>query len=399
MKSPTELAAKLARQWQQADLREQRLLGGPGVWPLREPIRLPGARDLVERLAQVRAHLQAWREVGAGRVEWQAQSFRALAEPVDMPVAWCLDSADDWVAASGEPAIRAEFERLRALLAAAAVDDRLPLVRQRSLWKERDQHEVLAALRLVDQLQPGCAAGLPLRALPIGALDSKFIERNRALLIALLDRRYDGAASREGLEGFLAAAPEGEHWLLVVPLDDRLLPFRQLRIRASELAERALPGRRLLVVENERCQHQLPALADTVAVLGCGRNLAWLGAVWCGQRELAYWGDLDSWGLLLLAEARQQQPHLQAVLMDRATFKAHARHHAVTEPRPAAEQPPAELSAEETALYLDLLGDVRGRLEQEKLPVEAVHAALAAWHAGRDVPACGSRDGRGAHAS
>lgn len=79
------------------------------------------------------------------------------------------------------------------------------------------------------------------------------------VLSQMLDVLFDDQASELGLEAFLGAEDEGHHWLLVADLDGQLLTFSQLRVRASELQEVALPGQRLLLVENERCLHQLQA--------------------------------------------------------------------------------------------------------------------------------------------
>ena len=64
-------------------------------------------------------------------------------------------------------------------------------------------------------------------------------------------------------------------------------------------------------------------MVDTIAVLGAGLNLGWLAAPWLRGRSVAYWGDLDTWSLHMLASARGHLPHLQALLMDRATFDTH----------------------------------------------------------------------------
>ena len=72
-------------------------------------------------------------------------------------------------------------------------------------------------------------------------------------------------------------------------------------------------------------------MQDTIAVLGAGLNLGWLAAPWLQERSVAYWGDLDTWGLHMLAIGRHHLPHLQALLMDAATFSAH-QHLAVAEP-------------------------------------------------------------------
>jgi hypothetical protein len=185
------------------------------------------------------------------------------------------------------------------------------------------------------------------------------------LLTALLDDRFDGEASRQGLVGFLGALPEDDHWLLIAPLAPGLLPFARQRVRASELQTTPLPAHRILLVENERCLHQLPLpVADTIAVLGAGLNLGWLAAPWLRGRAVAYWGDLDTWGLHMLASARSHLPHLQALLMDRTTFDTH-QHLAVTEPVHASAPACLALQPDEALLDSYLRTLKKGRLEQE----------------------------------
>ena len=71
--------------------------------------------------------------------------------------------------------------------------------------------------------------------------------------------------------------------------------FARQRVPASELQATPLPAAHILLVENERCLHLLPRpLAGTIAILGAGRNLAWLAAPWLQARRVAYWGDIDT---------------------------------------------------------------------------------------------------------
>ena len=138
-----------------------------------------------------------------------------------------------------------------------------------------------------------------------------------------------------------------------------------------------LPASRILLVENERCLHQLPQpLAGTIAILGAGLNLGWLTAPWLQTRDVAYWGDLDTWGLQMLASARGHLPQLHALLMDRATFDAHADR-AVAEPVHAVVSP--GLLPEEAALDAYLRGLPQGRLEQEFLPAPLVAHTITQW--------------------
>lgn len=388
MKSPAHLAQHLARQWQRADWRERHLLHNPHAWPLRLPIGQPGARSFHDGSADLRAHLQQWKAVaepGLGTVEWAQRAYRDGAAPIDVPTHWVLHKPSEALAAiarfGGAEGAQAHAAHQALAAVLVGVDARFHrlLLRRLALWQGTPVEQVIAAARTALQLAPGCAEGKPLRALAVAGNDSKFFERHAALVTALLDERFGGEASRQGLAAFLGACGEDDHWLLVAPLAPGLLPFARQRVRTSELQAAPLPASRILLVENERCLHQLPQpLADTIAILGARLDLGWLAAPWLRERRVAYWGDLDTWGLHMLAVARSHLPHLQALLMDRATFDAHADR-AVAEPVPASEPPPGRLLPQEAALFQHLRALEKGRLEQELLPAPLLAQAVQNW--------------------
>jgi hypothetical protein len=228
------------------------------------------------------------------------------------------------------------------------------------------------------KLEPGSAVGRPLRAISIEGIDTKFFERNSGLITTLLDIRFEGEVRTIGLEAFLGALAEGENWLLVVDLDGALLPFRKQRVRSSELRETALPGKRILIVENEQCQHLLPSAPGTVAVLGAGFDLSWTEAEWLTKKKVAYWGDIDTWGLLYLAKARAKIPEIDALLMSEKVYRQF-ENAAVSEPVIADVVAPVGLTSSERLLYEELLSQRNGRLEQEFLSREEVANAVASW--------------------
>jgi hypothetical protein len=135
------------------------------------------------------------------------------------------------------------------------------------------------------------------------------------------------------------------------------------------------------MVENERSLYQLPPLLGTIAILGAGLNLGWFKAGWIGEKSIAYWGDIDTWGLSMLATARSHQPDLTPLLMDEATFDCCCKENAVAEPVIAGQSVPAGLTQQEAALYLRLCRLENGRLEQEFVPQERVAKVIARWHA------------------
>lgn len=379
MKLPADLAPRWARQWENPDLRAARLLDEPDAWPASLTIGRPTTTEVVETWQETAAAIRTWRELRHGAVRWETATFRATGAPVEIPVAWEIARPVEWIAAAADRRVRAEYEALRTLL-----DDTDPLfhralVRERSLWKSKAIPEVIQAARLALLLEPGAAAGQPLRSLSLAGIDSKFFERHRGLILRLLDLRHDGEPGRQGLETFLDAARGNDHWLLVADLGiEPSLPFPRLRVRATDLASR-LETDSLLVVENENCLHLLPEdLPGVIAILGTGNNLSWLGSPALRATRIAYWGDLDTWGLTLFARARSHAPHLAPVLMTREVFDLHAAC-AVPEAAPASGDPPPGLTPEEADLYRHLLSLERGRLEQEFLSAPHVHRTIRAW--------------------
>lgn len=379
MKSPTDIGRNLARQWQRSSVRLERLLN-PGSWPQSLNIGKPSARLFTDNIQAVLRHVENWRSVNVGKVDWEPVSYRAGLAPISLPMRWHLRSPSEWIAASDDPRGSQEYAQLEYLVEQVDSAFHTLLVAQRSLWLTRTPEEVVATAQLATQLAPGCAQGRPLRLLAEHGVDTKFFERNATLLTKLLDERFEGAASEQGLTTFLDAFEESSHWVLVVPLQPGLLPFKRLRLTTSELAETPLPGSRLLVVENEQCVHLLPeTLPDTLAVLGAGLDLHWLASAHLAGKQIGYWGDMDTWGLLMLARARLHQPAVEALLMEQELFEQHSQGNTVVEPAKALESAPPGLLADEADFYRYLLVQERGRLEQEYLPKAQVELAIRKW--------------------
>lgn len=384
MKSPVELKSRLRLQWDNANTRESRLLQPDEAWPLVLLIGKPKPRDLQDDLDAVKRHVESWRSVGIGKVTWEPVQYRATADPVELPTQWIIRRPTEWIAAVADRSVGDEFDYLSDLVANCDASFHSLLVRRRSLWRDRSREEVCQAARLTIALEPGIADGQPLRTLSLAGIDTKFFERNARLVTSLLDVRFDGEVSKIGLDIFLGAFVEGSHWLLVVDLDGDLLPFAKQRVASSDLEQVCLPGNRVLIVENESCQHQLPPLSETIAILGAGFDLGWTKNSNFDSKSVAYWGDIDTWGLQFLGTARQNIPNLSALLMNSGIFDLHCDM-AVPEPVVAGTQCPPGLNDDEVLLYERLINEPRGRLEQEFLPASIVNNALTDWARGKSA--------------
>ncbi|MCD0459996.1 DUF3322 domain-containing protein [Roseiconus lacunae] len=378
MKSPNELRKILRKQWDDANHREQRLIGLHDAWPIALSIGPPPPAFLTSQLHLVKQHIEAWRNVRVGDVIWEEKRYRATGEYVSVPMFWNIRKPSIWVEVCDDATMRDEFQTLAKLIENSDPFFHSLLIRRRALWRDKPIDEVITACKLAMRLGPGKADGRPLRLLSIEGIDTKFFERHGGLLRSMLDIRFDGEPSRLGLETFLGAPSEGDHWLLVVDLDGGLLPFDYQRVRGSELGNCPLPGRSLIAVENESCSHLLPAAENTLAILGAGFDLGWLANEALTEKRVAYWGDIDTWGLSFLAKARSLHPDIHALMMTLEVFNKH-RDRAVDEPVIAGPTSPQRLTSAEKLLYERLLNEPFGRLEQEFLGIDVVHQAVRAW--------------------
>jgi len=375
MKSIEKLRDKLCAQWLSADHREQRLLSDFD-WPLSLNIGKPPPQLLFKQSTKVQRHLTEWRQQKIGRVEWLSVKYQSATQPIDIPSVWLFNNTEEWILACGDMSIKTEFNLLSQIIKQVDPMFHQLIIRHRSLWSGKNgdqQNNIIQCCQLAMQLEQGIAMQLPLRALSIEGIDSKFLENQRALLTQLLNIRFNGALQGKTLEDFLGATETGEHWLLVKPLADDLLPFELLRLRASELSKIKLPVKNLLIVENEQCHHLLPKLENTIAILGGGLNLSWLKNSNFNDKNIFYWGDIDTWGLKMLAIARQHQPHLKPILMDADTYNKHQQF-SVPEPTNAGLGCPKELTQKEKGLYRILLKSDNGRLEQERLSPKVIQS-------------------------
>jgi len=179
-------------------LRAERLLP-PGNWPLCLPIGKPSAKIFPEQAQRVLQHVQLWRQVIVGRVEWEEVSYRASDGPISMPLRWLLDSPSDWINAAADATVSREFRLRERIIEQVDPIIHALLVNHPSLWRHKDPQDIISAARLACRLEPGCAKGLPLRLLSGQGVDTKFTRIIFLFLTRLLDVRFSGEASEQGL--------------------------------------------------------------------------------------------------------------------------------------------------------------------------------------------------------
>jgi len=205
-----------------------------------------------------------------------------------------------------------------------------------------------------------------LRQITAPGVDTKFVERHRAVLAQLLAV----PSSSTGFVSALGLKSKPEMARLRAAPELRLFqPFSEATLRLDELAAADLSVRTAVIVENEITYLSVPVPAGGVVLWGKGFDVSRPGSLpWLRDVEVQYWGDLDTHGFAILHRLRAWLPQTRSFLMDRDTLLAH-RDRWGREPTPTAARLD-RLTLEEAGLYGELVEDRHGenvRLEQERL--------------------------------
>lgn len=373
------------REWDNVTNLKARL-SGKKPFPIRIGLKPPSGRMAMESLAHFQNFIRQWQSFSAPRlVRWETRRFRDLSEQI-VPVQLVLESVQDLIGFLGEQAAkRSQIWSQRMLPLLEIGDVAYPVLVKHLLELERMTAADAALLAdLIPQLTPGMGSGKYLRALLLVGVDTKFLEKHPVFIGDLVDVLHNGDVSAAGgLSAWLGCLSNPKGWLTVRPLCqsalNRLGGVPIMQISSNMLKRHPLPAHNILIVENIQPGLGLPELEDTIAVFGGGKNVAWMGAEWLQAKRVAYWGDIDTWGLSILSDVRALVGHVEPLMMDADTVKCHEGR-MVDEPRPVNDLPEFLTSAE-AQLFNDLKSEVfkASRLEQERLSADYIYKALGRW--------------------
>jgi len=385
---PTDLADQVSRYWAQGRILAAKI-SGTSLFPLRLRLRRPDTRELGERFEQVRSWIRELEEGSRVKrgfgydIEWIDINHRQLGRN-QIPDRVSVPTEGDALRLIGKDKEARRFhDRAQSTLAIfpslAEWIARRPLT---LLDNAADWDRILAVLAWFRD-HPRC--GLYLRQLDIPGVDTKFIEGRKGLLAELLymvlspqtsEHQTTGTKSFEQRFGLRTKPPLVRFRLL----DEQLAVhgLSDISVPAEQFANLSLPARRVFITENEVNGLAFPNVAYGLVVFGLGYGLDLLGGVdWLKDREIHYWGDIDTHGFAILDRLRAAFPNAQSLLMNRETLLVH-RSLWVNEAVPH-DAPLARLTDAERALFEDLrfnrIGE-RVRLEQERISFGWLQQAL-----------------------
>ncbi len=383
--TPSEVVTKLRRRWDTGAFLSAYGSGRP--WePLSLSLRRPTAGEVAAQFDASRTWARTWDEAPKTlRVSYVTLGGRAVGANEVPDRAW----VDSYPQLFRLLRVERDVQRFDQLLdttrshCPALVDWVLahPL---KMLALDHDWPRLLRTVAWIDTAT-SARGETYLRQVDVPAVDTKFIAHHKSVLAELLDlqlteRRVDLSKPRADFEGRygLRKKPEYVRFRHLGTGRKPDQPFSELTVRVEELAAAPPQGSTVYVIENEITYLALPAVDDAIAVLGSGYAVHALSALtWLHERDLVYWGDLDTHGFAILSRARSHFPHIRSLLMDRQTLLDHEGQW-VREPQPTSASL-AHLSADEELVYRDLVEDTYGaavRLEQERISYRHVQRAV-----------------------
>ncbi|MFP4584454.1 MAG: Wadjet anti-phage system protein JetD domain-containing protein [Desulfococcaceae bacterium] len=363
-------------------------------FPLRIPFRTPNAKEQLEDFAAVRRWAKTLWEgskdvAGFGyRLETRTVNHRRLGNQ-ELPDRIVFETREDFLRFIGKTGeyrkLVAEFRRIVAAqpgLAEWLMERPLTVLKYAGEW------DSLLAVCLFFQEHP-----LPdryLRELDVPGVDTKFIEGRKPVLRDMLDRvlppgsirAEEAGEGRYGFErrfGLRHDLPLIRFRLLDPALRDGT-GLTDISVPVAEFRELDLPCRHVFVTENKINGLSFPEVPGGIVIFGLGYGVHGLKEVpWLRDRNVVYWGDIDTHGFAMLSMIRGFLPHTRAFLMDEETLLAFEPLWGEEPKQTRTEAELPNLTAEERALYEKLLNHAWAenlRLEQERIGFAWVRRGL-----------------------
>jgi len=379
--TPAGTRSRLRRRWDTgAPLTEWARSGS--FEPIDLPIRGPTASELGDRYADVVAWVREWSDVsGPCSVTTKVIGGRRTGANA-VPDRVRIETFENLAAFLGTTDQARRHGELIDLAKDVAPQVHSWVVDKpmRALTHEADFDRLLACVRWVAD---NADRDRYLRQVDVPGADTKFIERHRGILSELVDLVIGAPGARQSRDfaaryGFRDKPARVRVRVLDSTTSRLPAGISDVELRTDELAAHPFDVDRVFVVENEVTCLAFPAVPRSLLIFGGGyavsrvAGLRWLDAV-----PLYYWGDIDTHGFRILDLLRAGFPHTRSLLMDRATLLAHEAHWD-REPAPINARLD-HLTADEAALYLDLVEDAFGpavRLEQERVSYPLIEAAV-----------------------
>lgn len=402
MKTPADVRALATKRFQRERLNALREALGCAVtttWPWVVPLGRPTERDVLTDAQSVLAWRDAWVDAKASgdfEVETDIIAWHAIGTQT-VPVRVLFVNTKAIAKMAGLLPLWTQVVTRAKRFVALWPGIEEAMVREWAMLADWSDDAVLALERVLTWFVDHPKSGLYLRQLPIEGVDTKWFTEPRKkvvqrLLVAIREAKVGAVLGTEPSEVLgpdmtfetvcgLKPLPKLIRGRLLDEVDQKLFyGLSDLSLPLDEWAQLPLYPEIVFISENLQTGLAFEAHPKSVVFFGLGAGVTQLAAIpWVRTARIIYWGDIDTYGLEILAHLRSVLPQTESVMMNRQTLEAF-RGLAVAENRQASGAHVEHLRENEREVFDALkVGDLaRLRLEQERIPWSVARETLLA---------------------
>ncbi len=171
-----------------------------------------------------------------------------------------------------------------------------------------------------------------LRELSIAGVDTKFVENNKKIIdLFLRELLHEDSYNKEQTK--LSNYGFEKKYNLLYPLpqvrfrildnNHALCGMSDITLTVEEFKKVTLQIKKVFIVENKMTMLSFPTMEDSIVIFGSGYGVEVLKDVsWLKEKELYYWGDIDSDGFAILSQIRGYFKDIRSLFMDKKTIDA-----------------------------------------------------------------------------
>lgn len=377
-----DISVEVEKLWNSGQLPSA-LVSGRELFPYSIKLKGPTSCEMAERLSDIcawNAALEACSKKVRQRsykLEYRRIRHNIIGEN-DIPCQAVVETAEDAIALAGKKKearmlLKLTGETLKRFPAIVGYIYKKPLL---VLSNAENWMLFLSVCEWLLAHQRPCVY---IREMNVRGVHTKFVEAHKKILGELLDlvlpqcaidMNYTAGANFEKRYGFKV---KDDVVRMRLPIGCALFPatIEDISLCGEEFAATQIPCNKVLIVENQITFLALPRMSGVLMILGAGYGFdAIKNAVWLKEKEIFYWGDIDTHGFAILSGLRCSFPKVHSLLMDDETFDEYSNM-CVEEPKPV-KFLPERLTSDEVALFrrLHTTDGKNLRLEQERISME-----------------------------
>lgn len=384
--TPEDIKKQVHKLWDRGQILAI-LAGSDTIFPLRLKFNGPGSREISEHFSDVRDWIaNLVQSEGQYKITWRQINHRVLGTN-NLPAEIWVKELEDALKLIRKDKEADQFIHI-VQQTQLVLPELLPWLRKRPL-----RALALAAvwpqlLQVVRWLKEHPRPDLYTRELALPGVHTKLIDAHLTVLAELfdlalrpedIDTRFSGAAGFNRRYGF-REKPLSVRFRLLDP-DKKIISTagdQDITLTAEAFATLQPDIGKVFITENEINFLAFPQVNDAMIIFGAGYGFENItSADWLQQKQIYYWGDIDTHGFAILNQLRSRYPHAASLLMDHETLQKHQPFWVSEAKQHSGEL--HNLTQQERQLYQNLKSNLLGyqvRLEQERITYSYVLDAI-----------------------